>query len=54
MFAGLNMEFPVNPEIKADPLVQSWGEFKADELNVEVAGRRQVEAIKLMDRVGYH
>ncbi len=53
MFAGLNMEFPVNPEVPVDELVKSWGEFKADDLNVEVAGRRQVEAIKLMDRAGY-
>lgn len=53
MFAGLNMEFPVNATVPVDGLVKSWGEFKADDLNVEVAGSRQVEAIKLMDRAGY-
>ena len=53
MFAGLNMEFPVNAEVSVDALVKSWGEFKADALNVEVAGKRQVEAVKLMDRAGY-
>ena len=53
MFGGLNMEYPVNPDVAVDELVQSWGTFKADDLNVEVAGRRQVEAIKLMDRAGY-
>ena len=53
MFAGLNMEFPVNPTVSVDPLVEAWGEFKADDLNVSVAGKRQVEAIKLMDRAGY-
>ena len=53
MFGGLNMEYPVNPDVPVDELVKSWGEFKADDLNVEVAGRRQVEAIKLMDRAGY-
>ncbi|MAR89718.1 MAG: extracellular solute-binding protein [Pseudomonadota bacterium] len=53
MFAGLNMEYPVNPEVAVDPLVKTWGEFKADDLNVAVAGKRQVEAIKLMDRAGY-
>lgn len=53
MFGGLNMEFPVNPDVAVNELVQSWGTFKADDLNVEVAGRRQVEAIKLMDRAGY-
>ncbi|MEE2730123.1 MAG: extracellular solute-binding protein [Pseudomonadota bacterium] len=53
MFAGINMEYPVNPNVSVDDLVKTWGEFKADDLNVEVAGRRQVEAIKLMDRAGY-
>jgi iron(III) transport system substrate-binding protein len=53
MFAGLNMEYPVNPKVAVADLVTSWGEFKADDLNVEVAGRRQEEAIKLMDRAGY-
>jgi iron(III) transport system substrate-binding protein len=53
MFGGLNMEYPVSPDVAVDELVQSWGTFKADDLNVEVAGRRQVEAIKLMDRAGY-
>lgn len=53
IFAGINMEFPVNAATRLDPVVESWGTFKADNLNVEVAGRRQIEAVKLMDRAGY-
>ena len=53
IFAGINMEYPVNDATKWDPIVESWGKFKADDLNVEVAGRRQIEAVKLMDRAGY-
>lgn len=53
IFAAINMEYPVNENTKWDPIVEAWGEFKADELNVEVAGKRQVEAVKLMDRAGY-
>ena len=53
IFAGINMEYPVNDATKWDPLVESWGKFKADDLNVEVAGKRQIESIKLMDRAGY-
>lgn len=52
-FAALNMEYPVNPEVKPDALVASWGEFKADDLNVALAGKLQAQAIKLMDRAGY-
>ena len=51
--AALNLEYPANPAVDSDPAVAAWGEFEADSLNVEVAGRRQVEAVKLMDRAGY-
>jgi iron(III) transport system substrate-binding protein len=53
MFSELNLEYPANPVVKPVPLVQSWGEFKQDDLNVEAAGRRQAEAVMLMDRAGY-
>jgi iron(III) transport system substrate-binding protein len=53
MFSELNLEFPANPVVSPVALVQSWGEFKQDSLNVEAAGRRQAEAVMLMDRAGY-
>jgi iron(III) transport system substrate-binding protein len=52
-FAAINLEFPVNPHIEADALIKSWGPFTADPINVAEAGRRQAEAVKLMDRAGY-
>jgi iron(III) transport system substrate-binding protein len=52
-FAGLNMEYPVNPKVTPDATVSAWGEFKADTLNVNEAGRLQSAAIRLMDRAGY-
>lgn len=52
-FAGRNMEYPVNPKVASDPLVAAWGDFKADTLNVNEAGRLQAAAIRLMDRAGY-
>ena len=36
-----------------DPQVAAWGRFRQDLINVSEAGRRQVEAVTLMDRVGY-
>ncbi|MCL6416626.1 extracellular solute-binding protein [Aestuariirhabdus sp. Z084] len=48
-----NMEYPANPAVKPAALVAAWGEFKQDQLNVESAGSRQADAIKLMDRAGY-
>lgn len=52
-FAGLNMEYPVNPQVKPSEEVFAWGEFKADLIDVGVAGRNQTKAIMLMDRAGY-
>jgi iron(III) transport system substrate-binding protein len=54
LFAGINQEFPANPSVAPSAEVASWGSFKADTLPVEVAGRRQAEAIRLMDRAGWN
>lgn len=52
-FADLNLEYPANPAVQPDPVVAAWGDFKPDTINVAVAGRRQAEAVMLMDRAGY-
>ncbi len=54
VFADVNMEFPANPSVKPSPEVAAWGDFKRDNVNIEVAGRRQPEAIMLMDRLGWN
>ena len=53
LFAGLNLEYPVNPAVAPDPAVAAWGEFKADPTNIAEAGRLQKQAVMLMDRAGY-
>jgi iron(III) transport system substrate-binding protein len=53
LFADVNMEYPVNPGVKSDPVVASWGSFKQNPLNVSKAGELQADAVKLMDRAGY-
>ncbi len=52
-FASLNMEYPVLDGVELDPVVAAWGEFRHDPTNLAVAGERQSEAVRLMDRVGY-
>ena len=52
-FASVNLEYPANPAVKIDPYVASWGSFSQNEMNLSSAGKLQIEAIKLMDRVGY-
>lgn len=53
LFADVNMEFPVNAKVKADPVVAAWGGFKQNLINVAKAGELQAAAVKLMDRAGY-
>ncbi|MCQ4348813.1 Fe(3+) ABC transporter substrate-binding protein [Pseudomonas stutzeri] len=54
VFAGVNQEYPANPQVEPSAEVAAWGEFKADSVAVEVAGKRQAEAIRLMDRAGWN
>jgi len=53
LFADINQEFPANPKVEPSAEVAAWGTFKADDIPVEVAGKRQADAIKLMDRAGW-
>lgn len=53
LFADVNMEYPVNPKVKADPFVAAWGDFKQNPMNLIKAGELQTTAVKLMDRAGY-
>lgn len=53
IFAGVNQEYPANPEVEPSAEVLSWGTFKADSVPTEVAGKRQAEATMLMDRAGW-
>jgi iron(III) transport system substrate-binding protein len=52
-FAAINLEFPVRSDVALDPVVQAWGAFRADPINVAEAGRLQADAVRLMDRVGW-
>ncbi len=53
LYADANLEYPVNPAVRPDPLVASWGPFKQNLINVAKVGELQAAAVKLMDRAGY-
>ncbi|MVW89443.1 extracellular solute-binding protein [Pseudomonas sp. PB101] len=54
IFADVNHEFPANPAVQPSEEVAAWGKFIADTLPVEIAGKRQAEAIRLMDKAGWN
>lgn len=51
--ARMNLEYPVNPKARPDPLLAAWGDFKPDAGDVTALGRLQAEAVKAMDRAGW-
>jgi len=52
-FAQNNLEFPVNPQVEPRGIVEEWGDYRADDTPLTIAGQRQAQAVRLMDRAGY-
>ncbi len=52
-YAETNNEYPVNPAIPPSAVLKSWGEFKADTLNVAKLGELNAAAVQVMDRAGW-
>ena len=53
IYADVNFEYPVKQDIEVNPLLASWGEFKADDINLQQLGENNAAAVQLMDRVGW-
>jgi iron(III) transport system substrate-binding protein len=53
IFARSNNEYPVVAGVSLDPILASYGSFKEDPINAAVLGENSVEAIRIMDRVGW-
>ena len=53
MYAEQNHEYPVNQEVPASGLVQSWGEFSYDPLPLSEVAKHRVTATRMVDKVDY-
>lgn len=53
IYADVNQEYPVKNGVAWSGLLEGWGRFKADELNVRALGDNNAEAVKMFDRVGW-
>ncbi len=53
IFSQANFEYSVRPDIANAGIVASWGEFKADAINISVLGKLNSDAVRLMDRAGW-
>lgn len=52
-FARGNYEYPVQPDLPAADVVESWGEFNEDTLNLSELGQHQEQAVRIFDEVGW-
>lgn len=52
-YAEVNYEYPVIADAEISDLVKSWGSFNSDQLNLDVLGRNNAEAVRIMDRAGW-
>ncbi|WNS74889.1 Fe(3+) ABC transporter substrate-binding protein [Bacillus sp. DTU_2020_1000418_1_SI_GHA_SEK_038] len=48
-----NFEFPVNPEAKKPEILQTWGDFKMQELNFDTLGQHNHKAIEIFNKTGW-
>ncbi len=52
-YAEANGEYPVRADVAPSDLLQSWGSFKMDTLNLSRLGELNPSALRLMDRAGW-
>ena len=52
-YGKVNLEYPVRDGIEINSILQQWGPFKADELNLTRLGELNAEAVRIMDRAGW-
>jgi len=48
-----NYEFPVNPNAAKPELLESWGEFKMQELNFDTLGEHNKKSIEIFTKTGW-
>ena len=53
IYATANFEYPIAPGTKADKLVQSWGSFEADDVNLMTIAKLRKRALELTEIVDF-
>lgn len=52
-YAESNGEYPVRADIEKGELLEQWGDFHADSLEMDKLGEFNADALRLMDRAGW-
>ena len=53
IYAKANFEYPIAPGTEADPLVQGWGTFEADDVNLMTLAAQRPAALRLTEEVDF-
>lgn len=53
VFVEMNYEYSVNKKVAPSKVVQKWGEFKKDSLDLNYLGVYNEQAVKIFDEVGW-
>ena len=53
IYATANNEYPLSPNVKPSPIVQSWGTLKADNLPLDNIAKYRKRASELVDKVNF-
>jgi len=53
IFGSVNFEYPVKIDNNKSELLNSWGSFNFDNMNLSILGLRNSEAVKLFDKAGW-
>ena len=52
-YSNVNYEYSVNPKIKNTGVLERWGAFVSDNINLSLLGKHNSDAVLLMDRAGW-
>lgn len=53
LYGKINFEYPANPAVAPGGVLQSWGSFKRDELDIEKLSELAPSAQMIIDRIGW-
>jgi iron(III) transport system substrate-binding protein len=52
-FSAANNEYPVHADVEPNELLQSWGDYKEQDIQLSILGENQQQAIRLFDQAGW-
>ena len=54
VFTSVNYEYPANKNVSPSKLLQSWGSFKEDNIELYKLGQDNAKAVKIFNEVGWY